>query len=112
LSKQKTVSIQQQSLSPEQQYQQQFSQLSTQFKTPLRNILGEAEEAVQNTISNMIQQLIQIRIALKNSNEEVTRLQKLCTDNHISFELRSPNRVERRSIKREQVKKDKKNQQK
>lgn len=94
----------QQPLSPEQEYQQMFSQLSTQFKAPLRNILGEAQEAVQNTISNVIQQLIQMNLALKNSNREVMRLQKLCTDNHISFELRSPNRAERRSQERKHAK--------
>jgi len=112
LSKQETTPTQQQPLTPEQQYQQVFSQLSTQFKTPLRNILGEAEEAVQNTVSNLIQQLIQINNALKSSNNEIIRLQKLCVDNEVSFELRAPNRTERRSIEREQAKKDKKTQQK
>jgi len=85
-----------QPLTPEQQDKQLFSQLSTQYKTPLRNILGEAEEAVQNTISNMIQQLIQMNLILKNLNQEVTRLQKLCTDNNVNFIPKSPNRKERR----------------
>jgi len=47
--------------------------------------MGEAEEAVQNTISNLIQQSIQMNNALKNSNQEIQRLQKLLTDNNVSF---------------------------
>jgi len=106
LSKQEAAATQQ-PLTPEQQYQQMFTQLSAQFKTPLRNILGEAHEAVQNTISNMIQQLIQMQLALKNTNQEVARLQKLCTDNNISFNSSPPNRSERRSAERKAKQKNK-----
>lgn len=88
------------SLTPEQQYQQMFSQLSIQYKTPLRNILGETQEMIQNTVSNLIQQLVQIQLALKNSNQEILRLQKLCTDNNMSFTPKSPNRKERRAKER------------
>jgi len=96
-------------LTSEQQYQQLFAQLSAQYKTPLRNILGETQEAVQNVISNLIGQLIQIRSNLNNSNQEVIRLQKLCTDNQVSFMSKSPNRKERREVERNQAKKDRKN---
>lgn len=81
-------------LTPEQQQQQLFSQLSAQYKTPLRNILSESEEAVQNTISNMIQQLMGLRNALKNSNQEKERLQKLCIDNKINIHPIKPKIVE------------------
>ena len=76
----------------------------SQFKTPLRNVLGEAEEAVQNTISRMIQQIIQRNDSLKVLNQEVTRLQKLCTDNNVSFTPTPQNRKERRVEEREQTK--------
>lgn len=104
MSKQKEVPSQSPPLTPEQQYQQMFSQLSTQYKTPLRTMLSETEEAVQNTISQLIQQLIQINNTLKQSNQENTRLQKLCTDNNINFNLHSPNRSERRAGERKQAK--------
>ena len=78
----------------EQEQQQLFSKLSAQYKTPLRNILGEAEEAVQNTISNMIQQMIVFDNALKKSNQEKERLQKLCIDNKININPIIPNIVE------------------
>ena len=94
-----------QSLTPEQQYNQMFSQLSAKYKTPLRNILSETEEAVQNTISNLIQQLIQTTNILKNTNGEVLRLQKLCTDNNVNFISKPPNRKERRAEERKQDKK-------
>lgn len=81
-------------LTPEQEQQQLFSQLSTQYKAPLRNILGEAEEAVQNTISNMIQQMMGLHNALKNSNQEKERLQKLCVDNKIDIQPIKPKIVE------------------
>jgi len=96
---------QQQLTSVQQQYQQMFSQLSIQFKTPLRNIMGESEEAVQNTISNLLNQIIQSNNALKNLNEKVERLEKLCTDNHISFMPKSLNRTERRALEKKQAKK-------
>jgi len=93
-----------QPLTPEQQYQQMFNRLSVQFKDPLRNIMGQAEEVAQNTISNLIQQLIQINNAVKNSNQEVLRLQKLCTDNKINFKPLPPNRAERREQERKAAK--------
>jgi len=102
LSNQKQVT-----LTPEQEQQQLFSKLSAQYKTPLRNILGEAEEAVQNTISNMIQQMIGLHNALKNSNQEKERLQKLCVDNKINIHPTPPNRAERRSQERKADKKEK-----
>jgi len=89
-----------QALIPDQQYQQMFSKLSTQFKTPLRNILGETQEVVQNITSNLIDQLVRTNIALKDSNEKVIHLQKLCTDNNILFMPKSPNRKERRATDR------------
>lgn len=96
-----------QPLTPEQQHQQMFSRLSAQYKTPLRNILSETEEVVQNTISNLIHQIIQMTNALKNTNNEVLRLQKLCLDNHLSIMPKSPNRKERRAEERKQDKKKK-----
>ena len=94
-----------QQLTPEQQQQQMFSQLSVQYKAPLRDIIGQAQEAVQTTISNMIQQLMQMNNALKTSNKEVIRLQKVCIDNKISFSPPPPNRAERRALERKQDKK-------
>ena len=106
MTKQEEPVIQQPS-TPDQQYQQMFTQLSAQFKTPLRNILGETQEAVQNTVSTMIQQLIQVHLALKESNKEVVRLQKLCTDNKINFN-HIPNRAQRRAKEQIQKKTNKK----
>jgi len=97
-------------LTPEQQYKQIFSQLSAQFKNPIRNIMSEAEETVQNTITTLIQQLLQINNALKNSNEEIVKLQKLLGENKIDFSPTLPNRAERRAQERKQSKMDKKNQ--
>ena len=96
---------QQPPLTPEQENQQLFHRLSVEYKKPIRDILGEAQEAVQNTISNMIQQLIQLNNALKKSNQEITHLQKICTDNKIPFTPRPQNRAERREEKRKQSKK-------
>jgi len=92
-------------LTQEQKDLQMFSQLSTQYKNPIRRILSEAEEMVQNTISNLLQQLIQINNTLQSSQQEITRLQKLCTDNNISFNPPPPNRSERRAEERKQKKK-------
>jgi len=86
-------------LNPAQDQQQLFSQLSAQYKTPLRNILGECEEAVQTTITNMISQMIGLHNALKSSNQEKERLQKLCIDNKINIQPVKPKIEEREDNK-------------
>jgi len=104
MSKQKEVPSQPPQLTPEQQNQRIFSRLSAQFKTPIRTILSETEEMIQNTISTIIQEMIQINNALKTSNQEITRLQKLCTDNNIQFGSHPANRAERRAKDRKRGK--------
>ena len=57
--------------------------LSQQYKTPLRTVLGEAEELVQNTITSLLNQLVQMNDAMRSSQVENARLQKLLSDNNI-----------------------------
>jgi len=73
--------------------------------------MSETEEVVQTTITNMINQMIALNNMLQKANTDITRLQKLCTDNKINFTL-TPllNRAQRR--KDEQLQKKKKNKNK
>jgi len=46
--------------------------------------MGESEEAVQTTISTLIQQIVKMHELLKDANEELIKLKKLCDDNKIT----------------------------